>query len=1045
MMTKMAGVLVTADSVCDLPDYVLRENGIEIMPYFVVEGENRFADGIDINQRGLLLKLRSNGENIQAAAPEVEDYIRFFEKMSKKAATILHISMGSRASEGFGNAIEAAKNFKNVHVFDSGAISTGYGLLVLSVAKYAKTEFSLKKITSKILIESKLIHSDFMANDATRLYLSGKIGLRTKNVCDNLLLHPSIRVRNGSMRACKLYYGSWERAAAHYVKESFYAVHTIDRSVLYITHVNLSEEQLEFVQNEIKKYCTFDSIIVQMSSPSMSCGVGEGAFGLFYSRKKIENAVNTIQANAGQNDNVKNKITQFLKIFVRDDNSIKQNVLNIVLVTTFVGALLALIGKIAFASNKSAWAIVIALIALAFSLYMSVIRNDIKVASISVVVLTNMFLFPYLFFVSGGVYSGMPIWFVLGLLINWLLLDGIPAVILFVLDSVIFYICIAQAHRKPEMVIHNPSPRFMPFDIMQSLIIVSLIFGVVIKFQNYIYGKQKKKLLEHDLELESANAAKSSFLASMSHEIRTPINGIIGMDAMMLKECGDNENLKEYALNIQSASQSLLSIVNDILDISKIESGKLEIIPDDYNLFSVLNDCYNMIFTRATNKGLEFIMNINPNIPSGLYGDEIRVRQIINNLLSNAVKYTEQGFVEFTLDYIKQSDASLILCIDVKDSGMGIKEEDIPKLFRDFSRLELDKNKSIEGTGLGLSLTKSLVDLMNGEITVDSEYTKGTVFSVKIPQMIKNRTPMGDFESNYKKRLSEVENFTDYVYAPAAKILVVDDVGMNLLVAKGLLKSTGASIDTAESGAEALKLMAANKYDIVFLDHMMPQMDGIETFHALKEDKSNININTPIIILTANAIIGAKEEYLQIGFADYLSKPINEKELNNILKYHLPKNLQMEKPDNENAKIKNAVAEKTEGDNKENPIVVSDVINPESEKEKETESLVDKELGLSYCMNSEEFYLEMIGEYIKSSRYDMLNEYFAQKDWENYRIAIHAVKSTSLNIGAKNLSEHAKELEFACKESNIELVLKKHAAVMDEYKELLAYLENFKL
>lgn len=423
----------------------------------------------------------------------------------------------------------------------------------------------------------------------------------------------------------------------------------------------------------------------------------------------------------------------------------------------------------------------------------------------------------------------------------------------------------------------------------------SLNFTVARDFQKepycivcFVYDLTKEKNML--CELLQANEAKSQFLANMSHEIRTPINGILGMDSMLLKECQD-EGLREYAKNIQSAGQSLLSIINDILDISKIESGKLEIIPTRYELFSILNDCYNLTKVKIEEKPITLHMKINENIPAKLYGDEVRIRQVMNNFLSNSAKYTHEGSITFGVDYEEKSESEIWLIITVSDTGIGIKEEDLEKLFASFTRIEEKRNRNIEGTGLGLNLTKNLVDLMQGEITVKSIYEEGSCFTAKIPQKIIDKTPMGDFDKRYRQYIHQSEEQAISLCAPDAKILVVDDVPMNLIVVKGLLKATKIQIDTAKNGANCLELVKKNRYDIIFLDHLMPEMDGIETLQNMKLLEENPNRNTPVIMLTANAIVGAKEEYMEAGFTDYLTKPVQETLLHEMIMKYLPKEL----------------------------------------------------------------------------------------------------------------------------------------------------------
>ena len=560
----------------------------------------------------------------------------------------------------------------------------------------------------------------------------------------------------------------------------------------------------------------------------------------------------------------------------------------------------------------------------------------------------------------------------------------------------------------------------------------------------FVYDLTKEKnMLE---QLVRANEAKSQFLANMSHEIRTPINGILGMDSMLLKECKD-EVLREYAKNIQSAGQSLLSIINDILDISKIESGKLEILPIKYELFSILNDCYNLTKAKLQEKPLEFEIRVNENLPSWLYGDEVRIRQIINNFLSNAVKYTKQGKVTFCLDYEQKSDEQIQLVISVADTGIGIREEDLGKLFTSFTRIEEKRNRNIEGTGLGLSLTKNLVDLMGGEVIVESTYGRGSCFTARIPQKIVDATPMGDFSRRYQQYLSSSDDDTLSFSAPQAKILVVDDVEMNLKVIKGLLKETQIQIDTAASGRQCLERVKTTRYDVIFLDHMMPEMDGIETLQNMKLLKDNLNREVPVIMLTANAIVGAKEEYIQAGFTDYLTKPIQETELLAMLLKYLPEEHMevpgteehMEVPGTGEHMEVPGTGEHMEVPGTEEPGMAVDTRKSEMSRMQQLEKLegIDIRTGLLYCMNDEDFYVEMLGEYLESDLMLDLEQVFSDEDWGNYRTLVHALKSTSLTIGAVHLSGQAKELETAAKNGDADYIRSHHKAVLEEYSELI--------
>ncbi|MBQ9460089.1 MAG: response regulator [Oscillospiraceae bacterium] len=392
-----------------------------------------------------------------------------------------------------------------------------------------------------------------------------------------------------------------------------------------------------------------------------------------------------------------------------------------------------------------------------------------------------------------------------------------------------------------------------------------------------------EKLAYERNRANDATRAKSAFLANMSHEIRTPINAILGMDEMILRESSERETLS-YASDIQAAGKTLLSLINDILDFSKVEEGKMEILPTQYDLRSVVNDLVNMVRDRADKKGLRLKIELDESTPHLLYGDAIRIRQCSLNLLTNAVKYTESGSVTLALGYEQTGEDSISLRIRVSDTGIGMKPEDVERMFSPFTRIEEQRNRSIEGTGLGMSITKQLIELMGSTLEVESVYGEGSTFSFAIEQGVVKWEPVGAFSS----RSEEVHRsaYRELFHAPGARVLAVDDTPVNLTVVRALLKKTQIVIDTAESGREALELAANQYYDIFLIDHMMPEMDGIETLHELQKLP---HLKTSVFIaLTANAVSGARELYIEAGFDDYLSKPVDGEHLEDMLVHYLP-------------------------------------------------------------------------------------------------------------------------------------------------------------
>ncbi len=533
-----------------------------------------------------------------------------------------------------------------------------------------------------------------------------------------------------------------------------------------------------------------------------------------------------------------------------------------------------------------------------------------------------------------------------------------------------------------------------PFRSFGVYICTGLLFLLVFTLIQETYRIYKLRL-EKSLS-DAANKAKSDFLASMSHEIRTPINAVLGMNEMILRESRDPE-ISEYARNIEIAGTSLMDIINDILDLSKIESGKLEIINTDYDPAFVINDAVTMIENRAKEKGLSLKVHVDRQLPAGLFGDDIRLRQILVNLLTNAVKYTEKGQIMLTVNVIKTEDMKAYLNISVKDTGIGIRPEDCDKLFQSFTRVDEVKNKSIEGTGLGLSIVSRLLDLMGSRLMLESIYGVGSDFYFDLTQEITDATPIGNYEAHTARRISRTKH-NQQLYAPGARILVIDDRPMNLAVVKGFLKNSGIVTDGAHSGEEGIQLMKENHYDMIFFDHMMPGLDGIETYRrCIKE--GILDKDFPAVMMTANAVSDAGSEYLAAGFCDYIFKPVSSDELIRIIAKHLPEDLMTSRPG---------------------------------------AGLVDASQGLDNCMGDESVYRSVIDEFLKEQDDIKLEKAYGASDWDEYRVIVHSIKSSANYIGAKQLHDLAYGCEDALKQNDLKYIEQNHARLLELYRDTVS-------
>ncbi|MBR5975572.1 MAG: response regulator [Clostridiales bacterium] len=602
-----------------------------------------------------------------------------------------------------------------------------------------------------------------------------------------------------------------------------------------------------------------------------------------------------------------------------------------------------------------------------------------------------------------------------------------------------------------------------------SLIIINialflLVMGILFLMIAAILRRRKKerddreRLLILSERAVAASEAKSSFLSSMSHEIRTPINAVLGMNEMILRET-DDKKILGYSTNIRSAGKTLLALINSILDFSKIEEGKMEIVPVTYDTATLVNNIVASVSERAKEKGLEFITDVDKNLPSRMVGDDVRVLQVIVNILTNAVKYTDEGHVRFIFREEKRNGEDIDLYVAVEDTGIGIRQEDMPKLFESFERLDKEKNHGIEGTGLGMAIVTNLLKMMGSKIQVQSEYGLGSTFYFVIRQKIADETPIGDYTKNPVVGLQSEE--IELLRVESARVLVVDDNEMNLKVAKNLLGLFGIEPQLSSSGADAMECVKKEHYHLILLDHMMPKMDGKETLAKMKAE-GILPSDTKVVALTANAINGAREEYLLSGFDDYLSKPIEIDNLEEILKTWLPEEIVMNgstsEKDPSSASASGSVSDDSASGSSDDEILEflpeedDDSASSASSSPKDpvdvakaplTERLksvgIDADKGLIYCAGDSAFYEEMLTDYVRAydEKLEELDACYDAADWKGFEVKIHALKSISKTIGATALSEKAYTLEKAAGKGDADFIRKTYSAFADEYKKVV--------
>ncbi len=530
----------------------------------------------------------------------------------------------------------------------------------------------------------------------------------------------------------------------------------------------------------------------------------------------------------------------------------------------------------------------VSLVIMAVVVKVSIQKERINTGA-TVIVILLLLLFPETFFSAGGFYSGMPEWFVLCFIYISIILEGKRKIVFFLLCTVETLICYWLALYYPDLAAANTLEHSF-LDSAVSVIMVGFVTSVLLLFLNRMYEEENELAKRQKKEIEELNKAENHFFSSMSHEIRTPINTIIGLNEIILR--GDiPEDVAENARNIQGASKMLLTLINDILDLSKIESGKMEILNVSYETGVFFSEIVNMIWIKAKQKGLEFKLYVDPSIPSMLCGDEVRIRQVLINLLNNAVKYTSEGSITLSVRCERLMFNKVRVWYTVEDTGQGVKKENIPYIFNAFKRVDEEKNRHIEGTGLGLSIVQQLVELMDGEISVNSVYTKGSKFIVMLEQDIIDDKELGTFTLASRMKIHDREQYKQSFEAPEAHILVVDDNEMNLMVVRKLLAETKIQIDAVLSGAECLKLTQVQHYDGILMDHLMPEMDGIQCFHALRTQPGGLCQDVPVIALTANAGSDNQLLYRMEGFSGYLAKPVSGALLEAAVLSILPKEL----------------------------------------------------------------------------------------------------------------------------------------------------------
>lgn len=592
---------------------------------------------------------------------------------------------------------------------------------------------------------------------------------------------------------------------------------------------------------------------------------------------------------------IKKILKNVIEVIEDKDRKFSERIFMLLTVIATVAIMIVLIGDILFREHiYEIYVLVGTIVIVPLIILLCLYKNRLDVA-IKLIVLGIVFLvLPMIFFFGGGIESGGTLWFLFAFMYIGLVMSGRWRVVMLTLLCMLLVFCYMVEYYYPEYILQHTKNMFYK-DSLLSFIMVGIVCVVMVIFQNHIYEEENDRVKKEAERAEQLNRSQNRFFSSMSHEIRTPINSILGLNELILREPHVSEEIAKDAAGIQGAGKMLLALINDILDFSKMEAGSMDIVPVDYQVGNMISEIVNMIWLRAKDKGLNLDVSIDPHVPSVLYGDEVRIKQVLINLLNNAVKYTQKGTVGLHIESEVESDKEVLLRISVSDTGMGIKKESIPYLFDAFKRVDEKKNRHIEGTGLGLSIVKQLVDLMGGRISVDSVYGTGTTFTVVVRQGVSDEKEIGELNiHNYgtAKKNTYESSFT----APEARVLIVDDNEMNLEVEKKLLMGTKMQIDTATSVKDALKMTLKKRYDVILMDHLMPETDGIEGLHEIRNQEGGLNNSIPVVVLTANAGSENRKAYSMAGFDGYLVKPVSGAALEEqLIKYISEEKLNIKK------------------------------------------------------------------------------------------------------------------------------------------------------